>query len=34
MIKLFAYKNGDGRLKPGELLVGASIQEVNKILDI
>ena len=28
MIKLFAYKNGDGRLKSGEMIVGSSIPAV------
>jgi hypothetical protein len=26
MVKLYAYKNGEGRLKQGELIVGSSIQ--------
>lgn len=34
IIKLFAYKNGDGRLKPGELLIGTSLNEVVVILFI
>lgn len=29
IIKLYAYKNGDGRLKPGELLIGTNLNEVN-----
>lgn len=31
MVKLFAYKNGDGRLKKGELLIGSSM---TNILDL
>jgi hypothetical protein len=26
MVKLYGYKNGEGRLKQGELIVGSSIQ--------
>ena len=29
IIKLFAYKNGDGRMKQGELLIGTSLHEVS-----
>ena len=28
-IKLLIYKNGEGRLKPGELIFGTSIQGVS-----
>lgn len=30
MIKLYAYKNGNGRTKEGEMLMGTSIQGVIK----
>jgi hypothetical protein len=29
VIKIFAYKNGDGRQKQGEMLIGSTIQGVG-----
>ncbi len=28
-IKLLVYKNGEGRLKPSELMIGSSVQGVS-----
>ena len=28
-VKVLAYKNGDGRMKPGELIVGSSVPGVS-----
>ena len=30
MVKLYCYRNGDGRAKSGELLLGSNIQGVKK----
>lgn len=27
--KVLAYKNGEGRIKPGELIIGSSIEGVS-----
>lgn len=31
IIKLYAYKNGNGRLKPGELLIGTSLDDLLEL---
>lgn len=28
-VKVLAYKNGDGRMKPGEIIIGSSLEGVS-----
>jgi hypothetical protein len=33
-VKVLAYKNGDGRMKPGELIVGSSVPGVSRFISL